>query len=50
MAMKRQAVDAAIGAMMDAGLNLTFDQVKDRIDGIYAEEGIEYQKVFDKTS
>ena len=48
MAMKRQAVDAAIGAMMDAGLNLTFDQVKDRIDGIYAEEGIEYQKVFDK--
>jgi len=48
MAMKRQAVDAAIGAMMDAGLNLTFDQVKDKIDGIYAELGIEYQKVFDK--
>lgn len=48
MGMKRQAVDAAIGAMMDAGLNLTFDQVKDRIDGIYADEGIEYQKVFDK--
>lgn len=48
MGMKRQAVDAAIGAMMDAGLNLTFDQVKDRIDGIYAELGIEYQKVFDK--
>ncbi len=48
MGMKRQAVDAAIGAMMDAGLNLTFDQVKDRIDGIYAELGIEYQQVFDK--
>lgn len=48
MAMKRQAVDAAIGAMMDAGLNLTYDQVKDRIDVIYAELGIEYQKVFDK--
>jgi putative hydrolase of the HAD superfamily len=48
MAMKRQAVDAAIGAMMDAGLQLTFDQVKEHIDSIYAELGIEYQKVFDK--
>ena len=48
MGMKRQAVDAAIGAMMDAGLNLTFDQVKGKIDGIYAELGIEYQQVFDK--
>ncbi|KAB2894689.1 MAG: TIGR02253 family HAD-type hydrolase [Chlorobi bacterium] len=47
MAMKRQAVDAAIGAMMDAGLQLTFDQVKEHIDSIYAELGIEYQKVFD---
>ena len=33
---------------MDAGLDLTFDQVKGRIDDIYAELGIEYQKVFDK--
>ncbi|MEY2720406.1 MAG: hypothetical protein RLZZ273_1772, partial [Bacteroidota bacterium] len=48
MAMKRQAVDAAIGAMMDAGLNLTFDQVKTHIDDIYKELGIEYQQVFDK--
>jgi putative hydrolase of the HAD superfamily len=32
MAMKRQAVDAAVEAMMDAGLALTFDQVKGRID------------------
>lgn len=48
MAMKRQAVDAAVGAMMDAGLNLTFADVKDRIDGIYRELGIEYQQVFDK--
>ena len=48
MAMKRQAVDAAIGAMMDAGLNLTYDQVKEHIDSIYNELGIEYQQVFDR--
>lgn len=48
MAMKRQAVDAAIGAMMDAGLALTFDQVKTHIDSIYQEQGIEYQQVFDR--
>jgi putative hydrolase of the HAD superfamily len=48
MAMKRQAVDAAIAAMMDAGLNLTFDQVKNHIDSIYKELGIEYQQVFDR--
>jgi putative hydrolase of the HAD superfamily len=48
MAMKRQAVDAAVGAMMDAGLALTFDQVKSHIDRIYQELGIEYQQVFDR--
>jgi putative hydrolase of the HAD superfamily len=48
MAMKRQAVDAAIGAMMDAGLKLTFDQMKTHIDAIYKEQGIEYQQVFDQ--
>lgn len=48
MAMKRQAVDAAVGAMIDAGLQLTVAQVKEHIDTIYAELGIEYQKVFDK--
>lgn len=48
MAMKRQAVDAAIDAMMDAGLKLTYDQVKEHIDEIYRELGIEYQQVFDR--
>ncbi|MBU3678684.1 MAG: TIGR02253 family HAD-type hydrolase [Candidatus Kapabacteria bacterium] len=48
MGMKRQAVDAAIAAMMDAGLNLTHDQVKSHIDKIYQELGIEYQQVFDR--
>lgn len=48
MAMKRQAVDAAIGAMMDAGLTLTFEEIKGHIDAIYKELGIEYQQVFDR--
>ncbi len=48
MAMKRQAVDAAIGAMMDAGMKLTHEQIKTHIDKIYNEQGIEYQKVFDQ--
>lgn len=48
MAMKRKAVDAAIGAMIDAGLNLTPDEVRARIDAIYKERGIEFQNVFDQ--
>lgn len=48
MAMKRQAVDAAINAMIDAGLNLPVEEVKARIDAIYKERGIEFQNVFDQ--
>ena len=48
MAMKRQAVDAAIRAMIDAGLNLSPDEAKARIDSIYKERGIEFQSVFDE--
>jgi putative hydrolase of the HAD superfamily len=48
MAMKRQAVDAAINAMIDAGLQLSFEEAKDRIDRIYKERGIEFQNVFDQ--
>lgn len=47
MAMKRQAIDAAISAMIDAGLTLNYDEIRSRIDKIYSERGIEYQKVFD---
>lgn len=47
MAMKRQAVGAAITAMIDAGLTLPYDEIKARIDKIYSEKGIEFQKVFD---
>lgn len=48
MAMKRQAVDAAINAMRDAGLKLSTDDIRKRIDAIYAERGIEFQNVFDQ--
>lgn len=48
MAMKRQAVDAAIAAMIDAGLDMTYADVRTSIDKIYNELGIEYQQVFDR--
>jgi putative hydrolase of the HAD superfamily len=48
MAMKRKAVDAAIDAMIDAGLNLSREEVRARIDAIYKERGIEFQNVFDE--
>ncbi len=48
MAMKRQAVDAAIHAMVDAGLQLSLEDAKNRIDKIYKEKGIEFQNVFDQ--
>jgi putative hydrolase of the HAD superfamily len=48
MAMKRQAIDAAIQSMIDAGLELDADQVSARIDAIYKERGIEFQNVFDQ--
>ena len=47
MSMKNQAVDAAIDAMVDAGIGLDRTEVKSRIDAIYKERGIEYQQVFD---
>ncbi|MGD0339298.1 MAG: TIGR02253 family HAD-type hydrolase [Bacteroidota bacterium] len=48
MAMKRQAIDAAIHSMIDAGLLLSFDEAKQRIEAIYKERGIEFQNVFDE--
>ena len=48
MAMKRTAIDAAVTAMIDAGFDLTVDQIKSHIDRIYNEQGIEYQRVFDQ--
>ena len=48
MAMKNQAIDASIHAMRDAGLRLSAEEVRKRIDAIYAERGIEFQSVFDQ--
>jgi HAD superfamily hydrolase (TIGR02253 family) len=48
MGMKRQAVSAAIDSMIDAGLQLSPEEVQERIDTIYQERGIEFQNVFDQ--
>jgi HAD superfamily hydrolase (TIGR02253 family) len=48
MAMKAQAIGAAIHAMRDAGLGLPAEEIRRRIDAIYAERGIEFQSVFDQ--
>lgn len=44
---KDAAIDAAIHAMIDAGLDMTVAQARARIDEIYRRKGIEYQQVFD---
>lgn len=48
MLMKRQAIDAAINAMRDAGLKLPVDEIRKRIDEIYQVKGMEFQSVFDE--
>jgi len=48
MAWKGKAVDAAVGGMIDAGLNLGPAEARSRIDEIYKEKGIEFQSVFDE--
>jgi len=46
--MKDTSVDAAVDAMIDAGLTLPRAELKEKIYAVYEEEGIEYQNVFDK--
>jgi putative hydrolase of the HAD superfamily len=48
MKMKRLSVDAAVDSMIDAGLRLTREEARARIDAIYKERGIEFQSVFDQ--
>lgn len=48
MAMKEAAVEAAVAAMIDAGLKISREEAKKKIYKVYDEEGIEDQKVFDK--
>ncbi len=45
--LKRRAVDAAVHAMIDAGLEIKYDEAVTKINEIYDREGIEYQQVFD---
>jgi putative hydrolase of the HAD superfamily len=47
MRMKNTAVEAATKAMIDAGLDFPYVDIKTKIDEIYREKGIEYQQVFD---
>jgi len=48
MRMKRAAVDAAVDAMIDAGLPMHKDHLREKIFEIYWKEGIEDQNIFDK--
>ena len=48
MKMKSDAVSAAIDGMIDAGLGLPREDVRQKIDAIYQEQGLEYQRVFDQ--
>ena len=48
MKMKEDAVNAAVKAMIDAGLRLSFETAKSRIYDIYRDKGIEFQEVFDR--
>ncbi len=47
MRMKDRAIDGAVRAMIDAGLDFSPRQIKKKINEIYSEKGIEYQQVFD---
>ncbi len=46
--MKENAVDAAIEAMIDAGLVFSPEKIKEKIYIVYDEKGIEFQYVFDE--
>ncbi|HUW23275.1 MAG TPA: HAD-IA family hydrolase [bacterium] len=48
MKVKRVAVEAAVEAMIDAGLKMPKEEMVDKIHKAYGEEGIEDQHIFDK--
>jgi len=48
MRMKRASVDAAVEAMIDAGLKVEKKTMVDKIFEVYWKEGVEDQKIFDK--
>jgi putative hydrolase of the HAD superfamily len=48
MRMKDESINAAIWSMIDAGLDFPEQRIREEIYRIYDEEGIEYQKVFNR--
>lgn len=48
MKMKEAAIQAAIDGMIDAGFRLPRNQLRERVDAIYREQGLEFQRVFDE--
>ena len=46
--MKANAVDAAVDAMIDAGLLFSPDSIREKVYEVYEEKGIEFQQVFDE--
>jgi putative hydrolase of the HAD superfamily len=48
MRMKESAIDASVDAMIDAGLRMTAEEIKEKIYQVYDEKGIEFQGVFDQ--
>lgn len=46
--MKEVSIDSAVAAMIDAGLLFRPERIKKEIYDIYGEEGIEYQRVFNR--
>ncbi len=48
MKMKEAAINAAIDGMIDAGFRLPRADLRARVDAIYREQGLEFQRVFDE--
>src|SRR5206468_8889371 len=48
MKMKETAINAAIDGMIDAGFRLPRAKLRERVDAIYREQGLEFQRVFDE--
>jgi len=48
MRVKREAVEAAVDAMIDAGLSVPKDKAVKKVFNMYDREGIEDQRIFDK--
>lgn len=48
MRMKEAAIQAAIGGMIDAGIRMGREELRERVRAVYDERGLEFQNVFDE--